>query len=90
VRVAAIEGGSRDVRANAVAPGWREEALPPELDNELAVEDTPTRRLATQADVAGAVAWLLSDKAAHVSGAVLRVDGGYTLTRGSRPDPTKE
>jgi NAD(P)-dependent dehydrogenase (short-subunit alcohol dehydrogenase family) len=78
------------VRANAVAPGWRDDALPPELDAVLAVGDTPTRRLATQADVAAAVAWLLSDEARHVSGAVLRVDGGYTLTRGSRPEPTKK
>jgi 3-oxoacyl-[acyl-carrier protein] reductase len=90
VRVAAIEGGPRGVRANAVAPGWRDDALPPELDAVLAVGDTPTRRLATQADVAAAVAWLLSDEARHVSGAVLRVDGGYTLTRGSRPEPTKK
>jgi len=89
VRVAAIEGGSHGVRANAVAPGWRNDALPPELDPDLAVADTPARRLATQADVAAAVAWLLSDAAEHVSGTVLRLDGGYTLTRGSRPDPTK-
>jgi NAD(P)-dependent dehydrogenase (short-subunit alcohol dehydrogenase family) len=89
VRVAAIEGGPRGVRANTVAPGWSDDALPPELDAELAVRDTPTRRLATHADVAAAVAWLLSDEAEHVSGAVLAIDGGYTLTRGSRPDPTK-
>jgi NAD(P)-dependent dehydrogenase (short-subunit alcohol dehydrogenase family) len=89
VRVAAIEGGPHGVRANAVAPGWREDALPPELDPELALDDTPTRRLATHADVVAAVAWLLSDEAAHVTGAVLTVDGGYTLTRGSKPVPTK-
>ena len=28
-----------------------------------------------------------NDDAAHVSGEVIRVDGGYTITRGSRPDP---
>jgi NAD(P)-dependent dehydrogenase (short-subunit alcohol dehydrogenase family) len=89
VRVAAIEGGPRGVRANVVAPGWREDSVPAELDADLAVEETPTRRLATQADVAAAVSWLLSAEAEHVSGAVLTVDGGYTLTRGSRPDPTK-
>jgi NAD(P)-dependent dehydrogenase (short-subunit alcohol dehydrogenase family) len=89
VRVAAVEGGPHCVRANVVAPGWRQDALTRELDAELAVEDTPTRRLATQADVAAAVSWLLSAEAEHVSGAVLTVDGGYTVTRGSRPDPTK-
>jgi citronellol/citronellal dehydrogenase len=89
VRVAAIEGGPRGVRANAVAPGWREGALPQDLDADLAVEDTPTHRLATQTDVAAAVDWLLSDAAAQVSGTVLRVDGGYTYSRGSRPDPLR-
>jgi NAD(P)-dependent dehydrogenase (short-subunit alcohol dehydrogenase family) len=88
VRVAAIEGGPRGVRANAVAPGWRE-PLPARLDPELAVYDTPGRRLATTADVASAVVWLLSDEASHVNGEVVRVDGGYTITRGSRPSPEK-
>ena len=86
VRVAAIEG----VRANAVAAGWRGDRLPGSLDPELAVGDTPGGRLATAADVAAAVVWLLSPEAAHVSGEVIRVDGGYTITRGSRPDPKKE
>lgn len=90
VRVAAIEGGPHGVRANAVAAGWRPETVPPELDAELAASDTPTRRLATAGDVAAAVSWLLSADAAHVTGEVLRVDGGYTVTRGSRPDPRKE
>ena len=83
VRVAALEG----VRANAVAAGWRADRLPAELDTDLAVADTPGRRLASAADVAAAVVWLLSLEAAHVNGEVLRVDGGYTITRGSRPDP---
>ena len=90
VRVAAIEGGPHGVRANVVAAGWREDAFPPGLDAQLAVEDTPARRLATEADVAAAVAWLLSDDATHISGAVVTVDGGYTLTRGSRPDPARD
>jgi len=86
VRIAALEG----VRANVVAPGWREDRLPEALDTELAVSDTPDRRLVSAEDVAAAVAWLLSDESGHVNGEVLRVDGGYTITRGSRPDPRKE
>jgi 3-oxoacyl-[acyl-carrier protein] reductase len=89
VRITALEGGPRGVRANAVAPGWGSDALAPGLDPELAVSDTPGRRLATPGDVAGAVRWLLSPEAAHVTGEVLRVDGGYTITRGSRPDPLR-
>ena len=52
--------------------------------------DTPLGRLATAGDIAQAVAWLLSERASHVTGEVIRVDGGYTITRGSRPDPRKE
>jgi 3-oxoacyl-[acyl-carrier protein] reductase len=90
VRVAALEGGPHGVRANAVAPGWLQDGVPAGLDPGLAVADTPLRRLATAADVASAVAWLLSPAAAHVTGEVVRIDGGYTISKGSRPDPRKE
>ena len=90
VRVVALEGGPHGVRANVVAPGWSDVTMPRELDAELALADTPLRRLATPGDIAQAVAWLLSDDASHVTGEVIRVDGGYTITRGSRPDPRKE
>ena len=90
VRVAALEGGPRGVRANVVAPGWSASSLPSELDSGVAVSDTPLRRLAGVADVAETVAWLLSSASAHVTGEVIRVDGGYTITRGSRTDPRKE
>lgn len=86
VRIAALEG----VRANVVAPGWREDRIPGPLDRGLAIADTPGGRLASADDVAAVVAWLLSDDSSHVNGEVLRVDGGYTITRGSRPDPRKE
>jgi NAD(P)-dependent dehydrogenase (short-subunit alcohol dehydrogenase family) len=90
VRIAAIEYGPRGIRANAIAPGWREQTLPPELDRVLAVRDTPTGQLITNADIAAAVAWLLSPDAEQLNGEVLHLDGGYTLTRGSRPDPRRQ
>lgn len=89
VRIAAIEYGPRRIRANVVASGWRARTLPAELDSDLAVADTPTGRLVTEEDLAAAVMWLLSDDAVQVNGEILRVDGGYTITRGSRPDPEK-
>lgn len=92
VRVAAVEYGPRGVRANAVAVGWQEGALPDALGHDgalLAADDTPTRRLARLEDAAGAVAWLLSEDADHVNGEVVRVDGGYTITRSSRPAPSE-
>jgi NAD(P)-dependent dehydrogenase (short-subunit alcohol dehydrogenase family) len=87
VQVAAIEYGARGMRANAIASGWRAGRLPPDLDPVLAEQDTPTGRLTTSAQIAAAAAWLLSDAAGNVNGEILRVDGGYTLGRGARPDP---
>ena len=90
VKVAAIEYGSQGVRANSIASGWRESTIPPELDRELVVADTPTGRFTTDDDIAAAILWLLSDDGAQVNGESLRVDGGYTITAGSRRDPRKE
>lgn len=90
VRIAAIEYGPRGIRANVIAPGWREQRLPPELDPDLAVRDTPTGRLITDCDIATAVAWLLSPDAEQLNGEILHLDGGYTITRGSRPDPRRQ
>jgi len=89
VRIAAIEYGPRGIRANAIAPGWREDTLPPELDPELAVHDTPTGRLVTRDDIAATVAWLLSPDAEQLNGEIIHLDGGYTITRGSRTDPRR-
>jgi NAD(P)-dependent dehydrogenase (short-subunit alcohol dehydrogenase family) len=90
VRVAAIEYGSRGVRANAIASGWREATIPAQLDRALALADTPTDRFVTDADLAAAIVWLLSEDGAQFNGEVLRLDGGYTLTGGSRRDPREE
>jgi NAD(P)-dependent dehydrogenase (short-subunit alcohol dehydrogenase family) len=90
VRIAAIEYGAQGVRANAIAAGWREDSLPGELDPELARADTPTRRLVSASDIAAATAWLLSDDADEVNGEILRLDGGYTIARGSRSDPRRQ
>jgi len=90
VRIAALEYGARGIRANAIAAGWREDNLPPELDAELVAADTPTGRLVSASDIAAAAAWLLSDDAAQVNGEILGLDGGYTISRGSRPDPMRQ
>jgi 3-oxoacyl-[acyl-carrier protein] reductase len=90
VRIAAIEYAPRGIRANVIAPGWREQRLPPELDPQLAVRDTPTGRMTTDGDIATAVAWLLSPDAEQLNGEILHLDGGYTITRGSSPDPRRQ
>jgi NAD(P)-dependent dehydrogenase (short-subunit alcohol dehydrogenase family) len=89
-KVAALEYGARGLRANAVAVGFGEGEAPRWVDLERAAAETPARRLARPDDVAAAVAWLLSPDAEHVNGEVVRVDGGYTITRGAAAAPSDE
>ena len=78
----ARELGSRNVRANVVAPGYVTTQLTdvlPEAATEAMLGATPLGRLGDPADVAGAVRFLCSDEAAFVTGAVLQVDGGLGM-----------
>jgi meso-butanediol dehydrogenase / (S,S)-butanediol dehydrogenase / diacetyl reductase len=78
----AVEFGKLGVRCNAVAPGSIntpiQEAfeLPEGADAKLLRRIMPLDRMRGPENVAGAVAFLGSDDAAHVNGEVLRVDGG--------------
>ncbi len=78
----ARELASRNVRANAVAPGFIDtpmtQALPEAARAKLA-EAIPMVRLGTAQDVADAVAWLASEKSSYVTGAVIRVNGGMYM-----------
>jgi 3-oxoacyl-[acyl-carrier protein] reductase len=78
----ARELGSRNVRANVVAPGYVRSQLTdvlPESATEAMLQNTPLGRLGDPDDVAGAVRYLCSDAAAFVTGAVLLVDGGLGM-----------
>jgi 3-oxoacyl-[acyl-carrier protein] reductase len=81
-RSVAREVGRFGVRVNVVAPGFIETAmtaiLPPEW-KELAVRESALGRTGTPSDVADAVLFLCSGMARHVTGQVLRVDGGQYM-----------
>jgi 2-deoxy-D-gluconate 3-dehydrogenase len=74
------ELAGRGVRVNAVAPGFIETDMTADMEDWKRREvdgRIPLGRWGTPGDVAGAVAWLLSDDARYVSGAIVPVDGGY-------------
>ena len=78
----ARELGSRGITVNAVAPGYIETdmtAAMSESAREIMLGTIPAGRPGTPEDVAKAVAFLVSDEAAYITGQVLRVDGGMAM-----------
>ena len=79
---AATEWAASGVRVNAVAPGWIASSgmdqYPPEAQAMFRRlrRSVPLKRLGTEAEIAAAVAYLLSPAAAFITGSCLRVDGG--------------
>ncbi len=78
----ARELATRNVRVNAIAPGYIETALTevlPDSVREALLASTPLARLGAPEDVAGAVRFLCSDEASFITGEVLLVDGGLGM-----------
>ncbi len=81
-RTLAREIGTRQVTINCVAPGLIETDMTDELDERLLnsmLDAVPVGRLGQPEDVAAAVAYLASDEASYVTGAVLPVNGGMYM-----------
>jgi NAD(P)-dependent dehydrogenase (short-subunit alcohol dehydrogenase family) len=81
-RSSAAELGRFNVNVNAVAPGFIRTPLVerlPEKIRERAVAESALGRMGEPEDVAHAVAFLASERARHITGAVLVVDGGQLL-----------
>ena len=78
----AKEFGSRNVRVNAVAPGFVQTAMTDELPEDVkakALEAVPLKRFATTQDIAKAVLFLASDDASYITGHILAVNGGLYI-----------
>jgi NAD(P)-dependent dehydrogenase (short-subunit alcohol dehydrogenase family) len=81
-RSLARELGSRNITVNVVAPGPVATAMTAGLGEARLAELTeavPLRRMATPEEVAGVVAFVASDDAAYITGAVIPVDGGLGM-----------
>jgi 3-oxoacyl-[acyl-carrier protein] reductase len=78
----ARELGSRNIRANVVAPGYVKTQLTdvlPEEATQAMVAQTPLGRVAEPHEIAGAVRFLASDDASFITGEVVLVDGGLGM-----------
>ena len=82
-RTAAHDFGPLGIRVNVIAPGPTESPMLDQLRRDLPggvearIKATPLRKAGTGAEVGSTVSFLLSDRASHLSGVVLPVDGGF-------------
>ncbi|GAA5167639.1 SDR family NAD(P)-dependent oxidoreductase [Amycolatopsis dongchuanensis] len=82
-RTAAHDFGPLGIRVNVLAPGPTETAMLDQLRQaipggvEARIAATPLRKAGTGAEVGAVAAFLLSDRASHLSGVILPVDGGF-------------
>jgi NAD(P)-dependent dehydrogenase (short-subunit alcohol dehydrogenase family) len=81
---AALQYATRRIRVNAVAPGAIRSPLSDQIkelhpDAEAAIlASIPQSRWGEPEEIAGAVLFLCSDRASHITGHVLTIDGGFT------------
>lgn len=77
----ASEWAARGVRVNAIAPGYVATPLLARKQHQFQqwLDNTPQHRMADPAEIAAAVAFLLSEDAGYFCGSELLVDGGYSL-----------
>ena len=75
----ALELGSRNIRCNAIAPGFIETEMTAKLNDDVVQgwrDGIPLKRGGTTEDVANACLFLASDMSGYITGQVLNVDGG--------------
>lgn len=78
----AREVGSRNIRVNAVSPGWIETDMTkdlPDAAKKAMAEGAALARAGTAREVAEAIAFLASDRSSFITGEVLRINGGLYM-----------
>ena len=78
----AKELAGRNVRVNAVCPGYIQTAMTDKLTEEVKakmLEFIPTKTMGTAQDVANVVLFLASDLSNYVTGETIRIDGGMAM-----------
>jgi len=82
VKTWARELGRKGIRANAICPGFIETPILTSIPDKvirMMEEKVPMGRLGKPEEIANTYAWLASDEASYINGAVIEVSGGCTL-----------
>ncbi len=80
-RSAALMYADKNIRINAVAPGYVDTpilAMAPEEMKMAMAQSLPIKRLGKDIEIADTICFLLSDEASFITGSILACDGGYT------------
>ena len=80
-RSAALMYADKNIRINAVAPGYVDTpilAMAPEEMKKAMAQSLPIKRLGKDTEIADTICFLLSDEASFITGSILACDGGYT------------
>ena len=75
----ALELGSRNIRCNAIAPGFIETEMTDQIDKKNLdnwINSIPLKRAGSVEDVANLCCFLGSDKSSYITGQIIKVDGG--------------
>ncbi|AKO92866.1 SDR family NAD(P)-dependent oxidoreductase [Priestia filamentosa] len=77
-RSLALEYAEKNIRVNALCPGFIDTPIIPEEDKQVLAATTPLKRLGKSEEMAKAVLFMASDDSSFMTGNSLTVDGGYT------------